>query len=244
MKKQFSLFGLLSLVVLVFPVLQGCAQTPDEEIDRKVQEFLNSPRRNYSNVPDVDGRLLHNIILENNYKSALEIGTSSGVSGIWIAWALSKTGGKLITIELDETRHRMALENFKRAGLSDYIDARLANAHDLVPTLEGPFDFVFSDADKNWYQNYFIAVDPRLVVNGCYATHNVSEFGGRSRGQNSGYLNFLKQLPNYETTVNNNGSGMAISYKKAEKADKPVSAAKDSAKKASNGSSKTKEVKK
>jgi len=217
MKKQFSLFGLLSLAVLVFPVLPGCAQTPDAEIDRKVQEFLNSPRRNYSNVPDVDGRLLHNIILENNYKSALEIGTSSGVSGIWIAWALSKTGGKLITVELDETRHRMALENFKRAGLSDFIDARLANAHDLVPTLEGPFDFVFSDADKDWYQNYFQAVDPKLLVNGCYTTHNVSGGGGRSRGQSSGYLNFLQQLPNYETTVNSNGSGMAISFKKAEK---------------------------
>jgi caffeoyl-CoA O-methyltransferase len=212
MKKQFTLFGVLSLIMLVFPIFLGCAQSPDAEIDRKVQEFLNAPGRGYANVPTSDGKLLHEIILKNNYKSALEIGTSTGVSGIWIAWALSKTGGKLITIDIDETRHKQALENFERAGLSDYIDARLADAHELVPALEGPFDFIFSDADKYWYQNYFEAVDPKLVVKGCYTTHNVSDQGG---GQNSGYLNFLKQLPNYVTTVNNKGSGMAISYKKS-----------------------------
>ena len=216
MKKPISLYVTLSLMI-IFTVRPGNAQSTNSEIDRKVQEVLRSPGRRYLNVPASDGKLLHDIIVENNYKSALEIGTSTGISGVWIAWALSKTGGKLITVEIDPTRHRQALENFERAGLSDYIDARLANAHDLVPTLEGPFDFVFSDADKDWYRNYFEAVDPKLVVGGCYATHNVSEWGGRGRGQNSGYLDFLRQLPNYETTVNNNGSGMAISYKRSGK---------------------------
>lgn len=215
MANKSILPGFVWAFLLIFHFLPGCGQATDAEIDRNVKAFLNSPRRNYSNVPDADGKLLHDIILENNFKSALEIGTSSGVSGIWIAWALSKTGGKLITIEIDPARHRMALENFERVGLSDYIDARLADAHDLVPALEGPFDFVFSDADKYWYRNYFIAVDPKLVVNGCYATHNVSDRSGRRGGMNSGYLEFLRQLPNYETTVSNQGSGMSISYKKA-----------------------------
>jgi predicted O-methyltransferase YrrM len=83
--------------------------------------------------------------MRNNYKKALEIGTSTGHSSVWIAWALSKTGGKLITIEIDEGRHRQALAHFEEAGLSEYIDARLADAHELVPKLEGPFDFVFCD---------------------------------------------------------------------------------------------------
>ncbi len=54
------------------------------------------------NVPASDGKLLYDIIMENKYKSAVEIGTSTGHSSIWIAWALSKTGGKLITFEIDE----------------------------------------------------------------------------------------------------------------------------------------------
>jgi predicted O-methyltransferase YrrM len=114
------------------------------------------------NVPTNDAQLLYDLVIKGKYTSALEIGTSTGLSGIYIAWALSKTGGKLITIDIDEGRHKIALENFKKAGLSEYIDARLADAHSLVKELKGPFDFVFSDADKNWYKNYFIDVDPKL----------------------------------------------------------------------------------
>ena len=214
MKKHVTF---LYLVCALLPAFQACAQPTDSEIDRKVKEFLNSsPGRSYNmNVPAADGQTLHDIILEHNYKSALEIGTSTGVSGIWIAWALSKTGGKLITVEIDETRHRQAVENFRKVGLSEYIDARLADAHELVPQLEGPFDFVFSDADKDWYRNYFEAVDHKLMVDGCYTSHNVSGRGGY--GWSGAYYEFLKQLPNYETTVDNRGSGLAISYKKAEK---------------------------
>ena len=69
------------------------------------------------NIPASDGQLLYDLIIKGNYKSALEIGTSTGHSGIWIAWALSKTGGKLITIEIDEERYKTALENFRKVGL-------------------------------------------------------------------------------------------------------------------------------
>ena len=109
---------------------------------------------------------LYDLIVKHNYQKAVEIGTSTGHSAIWIAWALSKTGGKLITIEIDKGRHREALANFKKAGLSDYIDARLADAHQLVEELKGPFDFVFSDADKDWYKNYFVALAPKLEIGG------------------------------------------------------------------------------
>jgi predicted O-methyltransferase YrrM len=203
-------------------------------LDEKVRKFLaeNPQQWQDMNVPSVDGQLLHDIIIKNKYKAALEIGTSTGHSGIWIAWALSKTGGKLITIDIDEGRHRIAVENFKKAGLSEYIDARLADAHELVKELKGPFDFVFSDADKDWYKNYFIDVDPKLKVGGCFTAHNITDRsnggpgGPGGRGGRGGYgpaggqgafLDYIKSLSNYETTVNSNGGGVSISYKKAEK---------------------------
>ena len=68
------------------------------------------------NVPGEDGQALYDLVVEKGYKNALEIGTSTGHSAIWIAWALSKTGGKLITVEIDEGRHREALANFEKAG--------------------------------------------------------------------------------------------------------------------------------
>ncbi len=206
----------LLLASVSLPLAQGTDQAA--ALDKKVRTFLDSRAGKWHdmNVPEVDGKLLYEIIIKNKYTKALEIGTSTGHSSIWIAWALSKTGGKLITVELDESRYKTALENFKKAGLSEYIDARLADAHQLVKKLKGPFDFVFSDADKDWYKNYFDAVAPKLVVGGCYTTHNVSD---RRRGYFGlgGYADYLKTLKNFETTFDDRGAGIAISYKKSGK---------------------------
>ena len=188
-------------------------------LDEKVKAFLESRRGTWRdmNVPEVDGKKLYDLIIENNYKSALEIGTSTGRSTIWMAWALSKTGGKVITIEIDKGRYQKALENFREAGLSDFIDARLADAHTLVKELTGPFDFVFTDADKGWYTNYFIDVYPRLIVGGCYTAHNISAkkrnvswFKGADE-----FYEYIQTLPNMETTLFSEGNGLSISYKKS-----------------------------
>jgi predicted O-methyltransferase YrrM len=206
----FSLF----LLPLSAAFSQNLQENP--ELDKKVEAFLQSQKGQWydMNVPASDGRLLHDLILKNGYKSALEIGTSTGHSGIWIAWALSKTGGKLTTIEIDEDRYKTALKNFEETGLSEYIDARLADAHELVEQLQGPFDFVFSDADKDWYKNYFIGVAPKLKVGGCFTAHNTSM---RNRGITE-FLEYVRSLDNFETTIDNSSrAGVSISYKKSDK---------------------------
>jgi caffeoyl-CoA O-methyltransferase len=189
------------------------AQDSFAELDRTVQTFLDRHRGTWRdlNVPESDGRVLHDLVLKHRYTRALEIGTSTGHSGVWIAWALAKTGGKLTTVEIDPRRHQTALANFKEAGLERYIDARLGDAHEIVPALPGPFDFVFSDADKDWYKNYFIAVWPKLVPGGCFTAHNVS-------GRGAGIVEFLahvKALPDAETTIAfSSREGISISYKR------------------------------
>lgn len=194
----------------------GMSQQPSKsgDIDLQVRQFLDAHRGSWHdlNVPEADGRELYRIVVAHGYKSALEIGTSTGHSGIWIAWALSKTGGKLVTIDIDRDRNRQALANFKAAGVAAYIDARLGDAHEIVPALQGPFDFVFSDADKEWYVKYAKAVLPRMPSGGCLVTHNVSE---RGWGSNVGYLQFLRSQPNLETNLFTAGGGMSVSYKKA-----------------------------
>ena len=187
-----------------------------KDLDKQVKQFLESHRNTWRdlNVPESDGQLLHDLIIKHKYTGALEIGTSTGHSGIWIAWALSKTGGKLITIEIDEDRYKTALANFEEAGLSAYIDARLADAHELVPQLKGPFDFVFSDADKGWYKQYFIDVFPNLEVGGCFTAHNVTNIRGGGIRQ---FLDYLETVPNLETTIDRSSrAGVSISYKKSE----------------------------
>jgi predicted O-methyltransferase YrrM len=189
----------------------------DRKLDAKVKLFLESHKDQWLdwNVPEADGRILYDLIIKNNYKKAIDIGTSTGHSAIWMAWALSKTGGKLTTIEIDEGRYKKALVNFKAAGLSELIDARLADAHELVKELQGPFDFVFSDADKEWYKNYFIVLAPKLEVGGCFTAHNVSASHWEGIRE---FLEYVQSLPNFETTINRSSSaGISISCKTAEK---------------------------
>jgi predicted O-methyltransferase YrrM len=173
--------SMLILLVSTWSLVSAQKSGLPKDLDAKVENFLKENKSNWHdwNVPYEDGKLLYNLIIKNNYKRALEIGTSTGHSAIWMAWALSKTGGKLITIEIDEGRYREALKNFKSAGVEDFIDARLADAHQLVKKLEGPFDFVFSDADKEGYTQYFKDLDPKLLIGGCFTAHNVrNAFGG------------------------------------------------------------------
>jgi len=209
---------LTAIVVLFLSALRLYAQYPaiETELDEKVKTFLEENADNWRdmNVPLSDGKILYDIILKNNYKNAVEIGTSTGHSAVWIAWALSKTGGKLITIEIDKERYLQAKANFKKAGVSKFIDARLADAHVLVPKLPGKYDFVFSDADKYWYKNYFIAMDPKLEIGSCFTAHNTAM---RTKDITD-FLDYVENLPNYETTIERNSrSGISVSYKKSEK---------------------------
>lgn len=212
--KILFLTGISLFVICITGYAQKLNENP--ELDKKVKAFLSDKRYSWRdmNIPASDGQLLFDLIVENGYKNAVEIGTSTGHSGIWMAWALSKTGGKLITLEIDEQRHKEALKNFKEAGVSDYIDARLCDAHEMVKKLNKPIDFVFSDADKGWYKNYFKDLAPKLSVGGCFTAHNITQ--GRRQYGISDFVEYIESLSNFKTTYNNEGGGVSISYKMSE----------------------------
>ena len=214
MKKMIT-SAITFLLFLLFSIGSAKAQFPpaENDLDRKVIAFLKEQSGQWYdfNVPVSDGRILYDLILKGNYKKAVEIGTSTGHSGVWIAWALSKTGGKLITFEIDKNRHEEALANFKKAGVSEYIDARLGDAHKLVPALKGTYDFVFSDADKDWYKNYFVAMVPKLVKGACFTAHNTNMRSGGIRE----FLEYAESHKDFTTSQHpDSRSGLSISYKK------------------------------
>ncbi|HZR03761.1 MAG TPA: class I SAM-dependent methyltransferase [Burkholderiales bacterium] len=203
------------LCCVLLTLVCGSASAQDTPSDKRVESFLDSMRGQWRdwNVPYEDGKVLHDLIVKHGFKRALEIGTSTGHSGVWIAWALSKTGGQLTTIEIDRQRYRTALRNFELAGVAKTVDARLGDAHELVKTLEGPFDFVFSDADKEWYTQYFRDLDPKIAVGGCFTAHNVlDDFAGIRE-----FLQYVKSRPNYRTTIDRTSrAGISISCKTAQ----------------------------
>jgi predicted O-methyltransferase YrrM len=203
-----------STVLALLLAALAAASGADTALDAKVRSFLEKSRGSWRdwNVPEEDGRILHELVLKHRFTRALEIGTSTGHSSIWIAWALEKTGGRLTTIEIDPARHETAVRNFEAAGLAERIDARLADAHALVKQLPGPFDFVFSDADKDWYLQYFRDLEPKMAPGGCFTAHNVLRSGG---GGAAKFLDYVKKQPGWETTVAvGAGEGVSISCRK------------------------------
>jgi predicted O-methyltransferase YrrM len=192
----------LALVAVLIPAISAQTRSSAVDLDQKVQAYLEAQKSltRAGHFSDSDGRLIYDMILKNKYTRAVDIGTGTGQSAIWMAWALSKTGGKLITIEIDETRYRAALARFQEAGLAPYIDARLADALKLLPQLSGPFDFVFMDAPTVYAREFFDSVARQLVVGGRYLTHGV-----RGDGDLPEYFGYLKSLKNFETTFNTGG---------------------------------------
>lgn len=120
-----------------------------------------------------EGRFLQFLVRVCSAEKALEIGTLGGYSGIWIARGLAP-GGRLITLEKYPHHADVAREHFAVAGLSDQVEIRTGDARNILDDLieEGPFDFVFIDADKVGYQAYFSWALENIRVGGVIAAHN------------------------------------------------------------------------
>jgi caffeoyl-CoA O-methyltransferase len=119
----------------------------------------------------VEGRFLEFLVYATGARRILEFGTFSGYSSISMAAALP-AGGHIDTCEIDEKHAAVAQRYIDEAGYTDRISIHLGPAVETVERLEGDFDFVFIDADKGNYVNYYEAVLPRLSERGLIAADN------------------------------------------------------------------------
>lgn len=146
--------------------------TQDKALQR-VRE--DTPKRGLPaiSITPEEGRFLQFLVRVCSAEKALEIGTLGGYSGIWIARGLTP-GGRLITLEKDPHHAEVAREHFAAAGLSDQVEIRTGDARNILDDLieEGPFDFVFIDADKLGYEAYFSWALENIRVGGVIAAHN------------------------------------------------------------------------
>lgn len=162
-------------------------------------------------VSEEDGRFMRLLVASSRTKRALEIGTASGYSAIWIALGLRETGGRLVTIEYDKTRAREAADNLKKAGVSDIVQLIAGDALAEIPKLSGSFDFVFCDAWKRDYQRYFTLSFPLLNKGGLFLAHNVIN----KQNEMGDFLKTIRTSPALLTTIVSPGSeGMSVSYKR------------------------------
>ena len=181
---------------------------PKNDNEKKILGILDDilARQQYRNVPPQDGRLLRILTESMSAKNVVEIGTSTGYSGIWFGLALQKTSGKLTTYEIDAQRAATARANFKRAGMADIITLIEGNAHDEVKRLKDPIDILFLDADKEGYIDYLNKLMPLIRPGGLVIAHNITPGMADPK-----YIEAITTNPDLETVVR---SGVSITIKK------------------------------
>lgn len=140
-----------------------------KKITRETQAKVLMPRMLSGHL---QGKMLEFFTKMIQPDTILEIGTYTGYSGVCLARGLKK-GGKLITLDINDELETMVRGFFEESGLADQIDYRLGNALEIIPTLSGPFDLVFIDADKFNNANYFDLIIDKVRPGGIILTDNV-----------------------------------------------------------------------
>jgi predicted O-methyltransferase YrrM len=160
----------------------------------------------YANVPAVDGRMLRVLAETTGAKKVLEIGTSTGLSGLWFLMALRTTGGRLTTLELDPHRAALARAHFKKAGVDSLVTLIEGDAHQNIAQVKGPLDIVFIDAEKPGYVDYLNKTLPLVRPGGLILAHNVDMVPE--------YVKVVTANPALETVFYLQGNQLAVTLKK------------------------------
>jgi caffeoyl-CoA O-methyltransferase len=180
----------------------------EKRILAALDEARKGPR--YANVSIADGRLLRQLTEAIGAKRVVELGTSTGESGLWFALALRKTGGHLYTHDIDPGRIAVARANFKRAGVEDLITIVEGNAHETAVKNTDPIDVLFIDAEKEGYAEYLKQLLPYVRPGGLILAHNM-----RRPPPDPRYIEAITTNPELDTSfVLMDGAGIGITLKK------------------------------
>ena len=182
--------------------------------EKKILAVLNEMgkdrNRRYLSVSQSDGRLFRQLTETAGAKNVVEVGTSTGYSGLWFALALKATDGKLTTFEIDPGRARTAKENFRKAGVDDIITVILGDAHEEVTKIKGTIDILFLDADKEGYIDYLNKLMPQIRPGGMILAHNM-----RMPNPDPKYIEAITKNPQLDTSfLLMDGAGVGVTLKK------------------------------
>ncbi len=205
----------------------------DSKIDnvlKRIEEQEKFEQENPYKIPNSEKVLtigkntgvFYNILLQNmGAIKILEIGMSVGYSTIWFADSISKKpDGKIISIEKDEKKIERAKRNFVDADIGDFIDIRHGDALEMLSDINNKsnsaesFDFVFIDADKERYIQYFDAVLPMVKLGGLIGADNIL-FPERFKKFTNSYVKHVRKNPNIRSVTIPIDNGEELSLKLA-----------------------------
>ena len=215
MKHRLSILGVcLCVTLMIASHLAGgflaADAAPDEtQRESKILGVLDRMVRShetYLSVPEQDGKALRLFAEAAGARDVVEIGTSTGYSGLWLCLALEKTNGRLTTFEIDHDRAAKAHEHFREAGVEKRVTIVEGDAHKQLANVKGPIDLAFIDADKDGYVDYLNKLLPLLKPGGLILAHNVDMVPD--------YVKVISSNSDLETIFYREGGGLAVTLKK------------------------------
>jgi caffeoyl-CoA O-methyltransferase len=179
----------------------------------KVMPRLDALAREYLTIPKEEGQFLNLLIKLMRAKRVLELGTGYGYTTIWLALALTETGGQLTTVEIMPERAELARKHVAEVGLTSRVAFHQRDAHAIVPTLAGAFDLAYFDADKGGNADYFNKLFPmKLPPGSLLVAHNAILLADKMKS----YLELIRKHPAFDTLIvrATEDDGLALSYRK------------------------------
>lgn len=185
--------------------------TKFDETTQEILTNLEQTQKQFWNISRVTAEFLTILIKEEKAKNVLEVGTSNGYSGIWLAKAVKETGGHLTTIEFWDKRLDIAKENFKLCGVDNVVTPLKGSACEILEDLPEDFiiDLAFVDANKSEYIKYFELIDKHLKIGGIIACDNVLSHEAKCKP----FIDAINTHPNYENVVLSLPAGLSLGRK-------------------------------
>jgi len=156
--------------------------------------------------------LVHLLLRATRRRRVLEIGTSNGLSTIWIQAALRATGGALTSVDREDAKLQEARQNLRACGLLEGATLLLGDATEIVRGLAGPFDAVFFDADRVSAPAQLELLLPRLEPDALLLSDNVLSHPAEV----AAYLAACERLPGFASTVVPVGKGLHVAHRRSE----------------------------
>lgn len=175
-----------------------------------ILEKLEATSEEYWNISHQTGNFISMLIKATGAKNVLELGTSNGYSGLWIADALKYTNGHLITIEFWEKRQCLARKYINECGLSDYVTFKIGQAYDIIKDeINEQFDLVFIDANKQEYIKFFEVIHPLLKKGGIILADNVTSHAKKVEP----FVSAISNNDEYQVQILDLPDGLLMAYK-------------------------------
>ena len=201
--------------------IQNVLSRLENDIDYENSHHDEIPREKRLNCISKNIGMFYNILLKSiDAKNILEIGTSVGYSGLWFADAVGSKydiGGKIITIDREKFKIDNAVKNFEEAGVRSLIKIRDGEArkilHDIKEEFnENYFDFIFIDADKENYIEYFDLCLPLVRKGGIIGADNIL-LPERFNEMMADYLSHVRSNPNVQSVTVPIDNGEEVTFK-------------------------------